>query len=175
MLRDLFCNYSPYLLGGLYFRLGINLVPESEYPVDLDGIRRICVLANSDTDELTRLTPMLRSLRDRIPGVRVTVVLSAGGKADAMEDSDLVDEVFTLQEKRVFRKIRDDWPDLAIATGNGIMSAKMAFRTGARYRLGFKYDHMSKHETGFLFTHTVSMDKTIPGSEQLMNLIRTLL
>ena len=118
---------------------------------------------------------MLRSLRDRIPDVRVTIVLSAEGEADAMEDSDLVDEVFTLQEKRVFRKIRDDWPDLAIATGNGIMIAKMAFRTGARYRLGFKYDHMSKHETGFLFTHTVSLDKTIPGSEQLMNLIRTLL
>jgi ADP-heptose:LPS heptosyltransferase len=173
MLRDLYCNYSPYLLGGLYFRFGINLIPESKYPVDLGGVRRVCVLADSDADGLDHITPMLRSLRVRIPDVHVTVVLPAG--TDAMEDSDLVDEVVTLQGKRVFRKIRDDWPDLTIATGNGIMSAKMAFRTGARYRLGFKYDHVGKRNTGFLFTHTVPLDKSKSESEQLLNLIRTLL
>lgn len=175
MLRDIFCNYSPYFLAGLYFRFGINLVPESKYPIDLDGVRRVCVLAASETDELSNLMPMLKNLHSSIPDVCVTVVLSARGKNDAMEKSDLVDEIVTLEDKRVFRKIRDNWPELTIATTqNGLMSARMAFRTGARYRLGFRYDHMGKQDIGFLFTHAVSLDESKSEAEQGLALIRTL-
>jgi heptosyltransferase-2 len=175
MLRDIFYSFSPDLLGGLYFRLGVNLVPEKKYPLDVGGIRRICIFATSGVGNLIMLTPMIRTLRSGIPDARITVVVSPNGAKDVLEGGDLVDEVVVLDSKRKLRKIRDDWPDLAIAaTHRGFMRAKRAFRTGAIYRLGFRYDHGEKLDTGFLFTHAVPLDGSKHEVEQGLDLIRQL-
>jgi heptosyltransferase-2 len=175
MLRDIFYSLSPDLLGGLYFRLGVDLVPEKKYPLDVDGIRRICIFATSGIGNLIMLTPMIRTLRSGIPEARITVVVSPNGAKDVLEGSDLVDEVVVLDSKRKLRKIRGDWPDLAIAaTHRGLMRAKRAFRTGAIYRLGFRYDHGEKLDTGFLFTHAVTLDESKHEVEQGLDLVRQL-
>ena len=175
MLRDIFYSFSPDLLGGLYFRFGVNLVPEKKYPLDVGGIRRICIFATSGIGNLIMLTPMIRTLRSGIPDARITVVVSPNGAKDVLEGGDLVDEVVVLDRKRKFKKIRDDWPDLAIAAiQGGLMRAKRAFRSGAIYRLGYRYDHGEKLDTGFLFTHTVPLDNSKHEVEQGLDLIRQL-
>ena len=121
------------------------------------------------------LTPMIRSLRRGIPDIRIAVAVSPNGAKDVIEDSDLVDEIVVLDSKRKLKEIRNDWPDLAIAaTHRGFMRAKRAFRTGAMYRLGFRYDHRDKQDTGFLFTHTVPLDESKHEVEQGLDLIRPL-
>jgi len=175
MLRDIFYSFFPDLLGGLYLRFGVNLVPEKKYPLDVGDIRRICIFATSGIGNLIMLTPMIRTLRSGIPDARITVVASPNGAKDVLEGGDLVDEVVVLDRKRKLRKIRDDWPDLAIAaTHRGFMRAKRAFRTGAIYRLGFRYDHGEKLDTGFLFTHAVPLDESKHEVEQGLDLIRQL-
>jgi len=175
MLRDIFCNHSPDVLGSLYFRLGVNLVPESKHPIDIGGVRRICIFATSGIGNLIMLTPMIRSLRSGIPDARISVAVSPNGAKDVIEGSDLVDEVVVLDSKRKLKEIRDDWPDLTIAaTHRGFMRAKRAFRTGAMYRLGFRYDHEDKLDTGFLFTHAVPLDESKHEVEQGLDLIRSL-
>ena len=77
MLRDLFFHCAPDILGGLYFRFGVNLVPEKKYPVDMDGVKRVCVLAAPDMDDLTALTPMIHSVRHSIPDVWITIAVSS--------------------------------------------------------------------------------------------------
>lgn len=171
MLRDIFYICGPNLLSGLYFRLGINLVPESKRPVDMGGVQKVCVLAASGTGDLMTLRPMIMSLRRGIPDVQIIFVLSSHEAGDELEDG-MADKVIALDEKRAFRKIRDEWPDLAIAAGSGFVYAKMAFRTGARYRLGFRYDHEDKRDTGFMFTHAVPMDTFKDKAEQKLDLIR---
>ena len=175
MLRDIFYSYFPNVSGGLYFRLGVNLAPESKYPIDVGGVRKVCLFATSGIGNLIMLTPMIRSLRRGIPDVRITVAVSPNGAKDVIEGSDLVDEIVVLDGKRKLRRIRDDWPDLAIAaTHRGLMRAKRAFRTGAMTRLGFRYDHGDKQNTGFLFTHSVTMDESKHEVEQGLDLIRLL-
>jgi ADP-heptose:LPS heptosyltransferase len=183
MLRDIFYKCFPDLLGGLYFRLGINLVPESKYPIEIGGVKKVCILATSGPDNLTTLTPMIRSLRCAIPDVRITVVVSSDEAKDVIEGGDLADEIVVLDSsgqdarapKRKLKEIRGDWPDLTIdAAHRGFVSAKMAFRTGAMYRLGFRYDHGDKLDTGFLLTHTVPLDKSKSEMEQRLDLVRSL-
>jgi heptosyltransferase-2 len=175
MLRDIFYNHFPDVLSGLYFRLGINLVPEKKYPIDVGGVRKICIFATAGIGNLIMLTPMIRSLRSGIPDARITVVVSCNGARDVIEGSDLADEIVVLDGKRKLKEIRDNWPELAIAaTHRGFMRAKRAFRTGAMYRLGFRYDHEGKSDTGFLFTHAVPLDESKHEVEQGLDLIRSL-
>ena len=83
-----------------------------------------------------------RCLRSGISEAWITVAVSPNGAKDVLEGGDLVDEVVVLDGKRKLRKIRNDWPDLAIAaTHRGFMRAKQAFRIGARYKLGFRYNY----------------------------------
>jgi heptosyltransferase-2 len=173
MLRDLFYNYSPAILGKLYFRLGVNLVPEKDELIDLGGVKKICIFGTSGIGNLIMLTPMIRTLRAGIPDAYITVVVLPNGAKDVLEGGDLVDSVVVLDSKRKLKQIRDDWYDLAIAaTHRGFMRAKRAFRTGTIYRLGFRYNHENKLNTGFLYTHSVPLDESKHEVEQGLDLIR---
>jgi ADP-heptose:LPS heptosyltransferase len=172
MLRDIFYNYFTDILGSLYFHLGINLVPEKKHPIDVGGVKKVCIFATEGIGNLTVLTPMIQSLRRGIPEVSITVVVSSDEMRDTIEDSDLV---VVLDSKRKLKKIRDDWPDLAIdATHRGYAGAKMAFRSGAMYRLGFRYDKADKMNTGFMYTHAVPLDESKEEAERRLDLIRPL-
>lgn len=175
MLRYIFYKFFPGVLGALYLRLGINLVSESKHHIDIGGVKRILIFATAGIGNLIMLTPMIRSLRRGIPDALITIAISPNGAKDVIEGSDLVDEIVVLDGKRKLKKMRDDWPDLAIAaTHRGFMRAKRAFRTGARYRLGFRYDYKDKLDTGFLFTHAVPLDDSKNEVEQGLDLIRSL-
>jgi len=175
MFRDVFYKYFPDLLCGIYFRLGIRLVPEGKYPIDAGGVKKICVFAATDIGNVTALMPMLQSLRHGIPDARITIVVLPNGAKDVIEGSDLVDEIVVLDDGRKIKNIRDNWPDLTIdAAHEGFTSAKEAFRTGALWKLGFRYDHRNRSNTGFLYTHSVPLDESKHEVEQNLDLIRSL-
>lgn len=175
MLRELFLNYSPHILGALYFRLGLNLIPESKESIDPDGIKRICIMATAGIGNVILLTPMIRSLRRGIHNSKIVVVVATEGAKDVLEGCEFVDKVILLNSKGSFKAMRDEWLDLTIAaTSRGFIRAKRAFRTGAMYRLGFKYDHRDKSDIGFLYTHSIKLDESKHEVEQGLDLIRSL-
>ncbi|HGJ63847.1 TPA: hypothetical protein ENS27_00495, partial [bacterium] len=172
---SLFFEYFPEFLGELYFGLGIRLIPESKYELDPGGIKRIYIFGTSGIGNLIMLTPMIRTLRVGIPDGKIHVIVLPNGSKDVLEGSSIVDDVIVMDNKRIFRDIRRDFPDLAIsATHRGFMRAKEAFRTGAYWRLGFRYDHRGKKDTSFLFTHAEKLQENKHEVEQGLDLIRPL-
>ncbi len=173
--RDLFFTYFPEILGSLYFDMGLRLVGESKYPLDVRDIKSICIFGTSGIGNLIMLTPMIRTLRNGIPDAKISVVVLPNGAEYVLKDSDLVDDIIIYDSKKVLREIRHKWYDLAIAgTHRGFMRAKEAYRTGAFWRIGFKYDYKNKKDTSFLYTHAVPYDENKHEVEQGLDLIRQL-
>lgn len=173
--RDLFFTYFPEILGGLYFDMGLRLVKESKYPIDVRDIKSICIFGTSGIGNLIMLTPMIRTLRNGIPDAKISVVVLPNGAEYVLKDSDLVNDIIIYDSKKVLREIRHRWYDLTIAsTHRGFMRAKEAFRTGAFWRIGFRYDYKGKKNTSFLFTHAVPYDENKHEVEQGLDLIRSL-
>lgn len=173
--RDLFFTFFPEILGSLYFDMGIRLVNESKYPIDIRDVKSICIFGTSGIGNLIMLTPMIRTLRNGIPDAKISVVVLPNGAEYVLKDSDLVDDIIIYDSRSVLRKIRHRWYDLTIAsTHRGFMRAKEAFRTGAFMRIGFRYDYKRKKDTSFLFTHAVPYDEKKHEVEQGLDLIRPL-
>jgi hypothetical protein len=125
---ELFYEYMPDMLGELYFRLNANLVPENRHPLDSGGIKRIYIFSTSGIGNLIMLTPMIQTLRQGIPDGVISVIVSPNGAKDVLEGSNFVDNIVTLDNKSVFKEIRQDFPDIAIAgTHGGFMKAKEVF------------------------------------------------
>jgi len=172
---NLFYEYCPEILGELYFRFGIKIIPENRYPLDPEGIKRICIFGTSGIGNLIMLTPMIRTLKAGIPDSKITVFVLPNGAKDVLEDSPFVDQVIVLDNKSKIGEIRHDFPDLTIsATHRGFMRAKEAFRTGAFWRVGFRYDHKGKNNTGYLYTQAVPYDESKHEVEQGLDLIHPL-
>ena len=172
---SLFYEYFPEILGELYFRLGIRLIPEGRRELDSGGVKRIYIFATSGIGNLIMLTPMIRTLRAGIPDGKIHVIVLPNGAKDVLEGSPIVDDVIVMDSKKIFKDVRHDFPDLSIAaTHKGFMRAKETFKTGAFWRLGFKYDHKGKNDTSFLFTQAVDCDESKHEVEQGLDLIRPL-
>jgi hypothetical protein len=132
-----FYEHCPEILGELYFRFGIRIIPENRYPLDPGGIKRICIFGTSGIGNLIMLTLMIRTLKAGIPDSKINVFVLPNGAKDVLEGSPFVDQVIVLDGKSKIGEIRHDFPDLAIsATHKGFMRAKEAFRTGAFWRIG---------------------------------------
>jgi len=170
--RDMFFTFFPEILGEIYFRSGLRLVPERKYPIDVGGVKKIYIFGTSGIGNLIMLTPMIKSLRYGIPDAKIKVIVLPNGAKYVLEGSPLVDEVIVFDGKGKLREIRHDWPDLTIAaTHRGFMRAKEAFRTGAFWRLGFRYNHEGKQNSSFLYTHAVNYDEDKHEVEQGLDLI----
>ena len=179
MLRDIFYNYIPGFLSGLYFRYGIQLIRAAEEEIGLDAVKRVCVLANSGVGNIMMLMQMLKAIRDAIDGLRLLVVVNSEDTRNLLEKSSLADTIFvlndTVKKNKVLRQIRNEWLDLTIAaTHPSHANAKIAFQTGAAYIIGFRYDYMTHKDTDFFFTHPISSDPQKSEAEQYIDLIRPL-
>jgi len=189
MLRDIFYNYIPDLLSGLYFRYGFRLIRAAEEEIDPDAIKKVCVLANSGVDNIIMLTRMLKAIRNAIDGfdtlrtqpkgLRLLVVVDSEDFRNLLEKSLLADKIFvlndTVKKNKVLRQIRNEWIDLTIAaTHPSYANAKIAFQTGAIYSIGFRYDYMTHQNADFFFTHPSSFDPQKSEFEQYLDLIRPL-
>lgn len=176
MFRDIFFDYIPEILGELYFRFGIDLIPENKDEIDIGGIKKVCVFATSGIGNLIMLVPMLRSLKNA--DVKVTVVVVSEAAAEIIQGSQIADEVVVYNKypkRSLFKKLRDEWYDLTIAaTHLGYMRAKEAFRTGARNRIGFRYPYRDRSNLGFFLTHPLKFEPNIHEVEQNFQLLQPL-
>lgn len=179
MLRDIFYNYIPDLLSGLYFRYGFRIIRAAEEEIDPDAIKKVCVLANSGVDNIMMLTRMLKAIRNAIDGLRLLVVVDSEDFRSLLEKSLLADKILvlndTVKKNKVLRQIRNEWIDLTVAaTHPSYANAKIAFQTGAIYSIGFRYDYMTHQNVDFLFTHPISFDSQKSELELYLDLIQPL-
>jgi ADP-heptose:LPS heptosyltransferase len=179
MLRDIFYNYIPDLLSGLYFRYGIRLIRAAKEEIDLGAVKRVCVLANPGVGNIMMLMQMLKAIRNAIDGLKLSVIVDSEASMNLLEKSSLADKIFvlndTVRKNKVLRQIRNEWPDLTIAaTHPDYAHAKTAFQTGAIYSIGFRYDYMTHQNADFFFTHPEPIDSQKSEFEQYLNLIRPL-
>ena len=120
---------------------------------------------------------MLRALRRAIPDGKIILATASELTEDSVDDT-LVDKVFVIDSTnkgKVYRQIRKEWPDLTIAAiRQGYTSAKEAFCTGARYRIGFRYDHNSRKSTSFFYTHAVPFQPDKHEEKQYLDLLTPL-
>ena len=179
MLRDIFYNYIPDLLSDLYFRYGIRLIRAAEEEIDMDAVKRVCVLANSGMGNITMLMQMLKAIRNAIDGLKLSVVVDSEASMNLLEKSSLPDKIFvlndTVKKNKLLRQIRNEWIDLTIAaTQPNYANAKIAFQTGTLYSIGFQYDYTTHQNTDFFFTHPIPFDPQKSEFEQYLDLIRPL-
>lgn len=114
-------------------------------PLPLDEIRSVVVTRSDHIGDLVLSTPFLRALRTRLPQARITAILPPYTR-EVLEDSPLVDEVLVYdrergreQGSRMLGEMRAAPPDLAVSLAPRTRSYRMAWRTGARFRVGAVY------------------------------------
>jgi len=176
MLRDIFYNYTPNLLSSLYFRYGIRLIRPDEEEIHLGAVKKVCVLANSGTDDITILMRMLKAIHNAIDGLRLIVVVSSGNTKNLLEKNTLADKIFVLNDavkkNKLLRQIRREWIDLTIAVNHpNYENAKITFQTGATYSIGFQYDYIDHRNADLFFTHPVPFDPQKSELEGYLDLV----
>lgn len=108
----------------------------------LDEVRSVLVVRTDHIGDLVLSTPFLRSLRSRLPQAHITAVLPPY-TSQVLEGSPLVDEVVPYDREgdgpERLRSLRHRGIDLAISLSPRSRSYRVAWRSGARYRVGYVY------------------------------------
>lgn len=111
----------------------------------LQEIRSVYVVRTDHIGDLVLSTPFLRALREGIPHARITAIVPPY-TSQVLESSPLVDDILVYDREnareegaRMLREVRHSSPDLAISLAPRSRSYRLAWRTGARYRVGYVY------------------------------------
>jgi len=156
----------------------MRFVSVAKEEIDFGGVKRVCVLATPGIGNLVMLTPMLNSLRQAIPDVSITLLVASEVAKTLLDGTPLADEIIVMTDKnkrKALKMVRNNWPDLTIATTHrGYMCARTAFHTGARYKVGFRYDYLNSEDTDFFFTHPVPCEEGRHEVEQALALLEPL-
>jgi heptosyltransferase-2 len=121
-------------------------------PIDPTEIQELVVRAPNWLGDSIMALPTLRALRAGVPHGRITLV---GPWAELFRDQAVADQVVTyprslLRRLAFTRSLRARGPDTSLLLPNSFESALVAWRWGARYRIGFATDGRS-----WLLTHPV--------------------
>jgi ADP-heptose:LPS heptosyltransferase len=108
----------------------------------LGDLRSVVVVRTDHIGDLVLSTPFLRALRKGLPEARITALLPPYTH-EVLEGSPLVDEVLVHDRNARplagLEEARSRKPDLAISLAPRSRSYRLAWRTGARYRVGYVY------------------------------------
>jgi heptosyltransferase-3 len=107
----------------------------------LAEIRSVVVIRTDHVGDLVLSTPFLRALRQGLPQARITALLPPY-TCQVLQGSPLVDDVLVhdrLARPVALEQVRASRPDLAISLAPRSRSYRLAWRTGARYRVGYVY------------------------------------
>lgn len=111
----------------------------------LREIRSVYVVRTDHIGDLVLSTPFLRALREGIPQARITAIVPPYTR-DVLAESPLVDDILVYDREngreegsRMLRELRHSNPDLAVSLAPRSRSYRLAWRTGARYRVGYVY------------------------------------
>jgi len=150
--------------------------------IDKTGIKKILVIESGGIGDLLRVFPVLECFIANFPGAEISVLVSplakdmlglfpAKGFISEIIDYDLNDEHKSFWKKiQLIMDLRKKHFDLIYSPGRGVgmrEQAILSFLTGARYRLGFKWDRK-----GFLNTVEVEFRDDIPILKQNLAIIQ---
>ncbi len=111
-------------------------------PLPMEEIRSVVVIRTDHIGDLVLSTPFLQALRQGLPEARITALLPPYTH-EVLEGSPLVDEVLVhdrdARPLAGLEEVRARRPDLAISLAPRSRSYRLAWRTGARYRVGYVY------------------------------------
>lgn len=128
----------------------------------LAEIRSVVVIRTDHVGDLVLSTPFLRALRQGLPQARITALLPPY-TSQVLQGSPLVDEVLVhdrLARPVALEQVRASRPDLAISLAPRSRSYRLAWRTGARYRVGYVYAGrpLAKLACQAWLTHRMTVD-----------------
>ena len=110
-------------------------------PLPLAEIRSVVVVRTDHIGDLVLSTPFLRALREGLPQARITALVPPYIR-QVLEGSPLVDRVMVHDRDgrpEALEALRAERPDLAVSLAPRGRSYRLAWRTGARYRVGYVY------------------------------------
>lgn len=110
-------------------------------PLPLEEIKQIVVFRSDHIGDLLLSTPFIKALREGMPEAKLTVCVPEY-TAEVLRGSSFVDEILSYQpgkERRTAEMLRARGLDLAVSLAPRSQSYKMAFRSGARFRVGYVY------------------------------------
>lgn len=137
---------------------------------------RVLIVMPSWVGDVVMATPLLRAIRRRFPDSHVTLLLKRY-LGDLVDGGDWMDECVYLPPRRpsgesrratrrLVRELRGRAFDLAIVLPNSFSSAFLAWRIGARRRVGFNRDGR-----GVLLTDRVEVPNRVRGGYAPMPLV----
>lgn len=109
-------------------------------------IRSILVVAPSWVGDVVMATPAIRALKRRFAAARILVLATAAGAA-VLENNPHIDRIVAADKRGVgadtsgraelVRLLREERPDLAVVLPNSFRAALLAWRAGAKRRVGY--------------------------------------
>ena len=110
--------------------------------VKLEKAKRVLVIKLRHIGDVLMMTPMLRALKDAMPGAEITAVVP-DGMEDLLASNPCVNEVLTftkgsglIEDLKLLKSLRDKKFDIAINMTEGDRGAVMCLVSGAKIRIG---------------------------------------
>lgn len=114
-------------------------------PLPLGEIRSVFVVRTDHIGDLVLSTPFFRALRQGLPQAHITAIVPPYTR-EVLAGSPLVDDILVYDREnargegsRMLRELRQRRPDLAVSLAPRSRSYRLAWRTGARFRVGYVY------------------------------------
>lgn len=124
----------------------------------LQGIRKILILRPDGIGDAINSTPAIKILRESYPNAHIAIVARSSG-AEIFALNPHINEIIVYDAKSLWAKLhfleilRLGFYDLVVVLCNIAKCNLMAYASGARYRVGWKYP---RRKFSFVLTHTVN-------------------
>ena len=167
--------FAGLTLGEAVFGLGrlIGVIPKIA-PLDPGAIKKILLVRTDRIGDLIESLPAVTALRRRFPQSRIAF-LATSYTSDILLDVAEINEVLVFDQnyspsrkQAFFKSLRAEKFDLAISLAPYFKGALLAFKSGARWRIGYP-----DRAAGFLLTHKAdSVDLLKHETESVLALTR---
>ena len=153
--------------------------------IDKNKIERIMILGAVGIGNLLLFSPALKAVRREFPNARITLIVLGDSFKYLYEDSDEVDEIMVVEQKkypqvtdkiRLILQLRKKKFNLSITTfpSNRFEYNLLPFLSGAKYRIAHKYPLKYLRSLSFLQNFKVEVDMNVHDLEQNLNLLKPL-
>ncbi len=144
---------------------------------DLSPVRKVLVIRIDKVGDLLLSTPAIRSLREALPGARITLLATPYNAGimkgwDALDQTVIYDRSWSKLEKlRFIRGLRRDGYDMCIVLSPLMEAYQIARLSGARIRAGLIYSRrlIPRLLSPVLLTHrlVLKIDEAIAGGAEI--------
>jgi heptosyltransferase II len=149
-----------------------------------DSLQRVLVICLPGIGDTLFFTPALRALRAQVPNLHITALTMIPGARDLLRSNPDVDDVLHFdfpqeglaKSLRFLRQLRRKRFDAAILSypSNRLEYNAIALLTGARIRVGHRYNHLDVRCGNWLNTIAVPEDDTLSNVDENLALVEAL-